>query len=236
LQPKEERLISYALDMKVEVEPLQQGGTSELTSIRIRKGVLVASKRLLQTKIYNIRSKAAEKRTVVIEHPFRSGWKLIEPPKPIERTPSVYRFQVTVEPEKSAKMAINEEQLTSESVAIVSADVNALLVYSRNRVISAKVKAALEKVVEWRNTIIELQRRSAALTQQLNEINEEQTRIRENMKTLSQNSEIYSRYVKKLDAQETQIEGLREQLKKLRGDEETQRKQLEDYLAALQLD
>src|SRR6267142_3578999 len=50
LQPKEERLVSYALDMKVEVEPLQQGGTSELTSIRIRKGVLAVSQRLLQTK------------------------------------------------------------------------------------------------------------------------------------------------------------------------------------------
>jgi len=236
LQPKEERLVSYALDMKVEVEPLQQGGTSELTSIRIRKGVLAVSQRLRQTKVYNIKSKAAEKRAVVIEHPFRSGWKLIEPPKPVERTPLVYRFQTTVEPGKSDKMTINEEQLTSESVGIVSADINTLLVYSRNRVISPQVKTALEKVVQWRNAISELQRRSASLTQQLNEINEEQTRIRENMKTLAQNSEIYSRYVKKLDSQETQIEGLREQLGKLRGEEETQRKQLEDYLATLQLE
>ena len=56
------------------------------------------------------------------------------------------------------------------------------------------------------------------------------------MKTVSQNSEIYTRYIKKFDSQETQIEGIREQLKKLRADEETQRKQLEDYINGLELD
>jgi len=36
------------------------------------------------------------------------------------------------------------------------------------------------------------------------------------MKVLAQNSELYTRYLKKFDEQETQIEGLREQLRKLR--------------------
>ena len=236
LQPKEERLISYALDMKMEVEPLVQGGTSELTSIRIRKGVLVASQRLLQTKTYNSRNKAAEKRTLVIEHPFRPEWKLVEPSKPVERTPSVYRFQLAVDAGKSEKLTINEEQLTREEIGLVSADINMLLLYTRNRVISPKVKAALEKVVEARNSISELERRIALLTQQISEITQEQSRIRENMKTISQNSEIYTRYLKKFDAQETQIEGFREQLQKLRADEATQRKQLEDYITGLELD
>jgi len=236
LQPKEERLISYALDMKMEVEPLVQGGTSELTSIRIRKGVLVASQRLLQTKTYTSRNKAAEKRTLVIEHPFRPEWKLVEPPKPIERSPSVYRFQLTVDTGKSEKLTINEEQLTREEIGLVSADINMLLLYTRNRAITSKVKAALEKVVEARNSISELERRIALLTQQISEITQEQSRIRENMKTISQNSEIYTRYLKKFDAQETQIEGFREQLQKLRADEATQRKQLEDYITGLELD
>jgi hypothetical protein len=236
LQPKEERLISYALDMKMEVEPLLQGGTSELTSIRIRKGVLIASQRLLQTKNYSVRNKAAEKKNIVIEHPFRSEWKLIEPPKPVERTPSVYRFQLAVDAGKSEKLTINEEQLTRENVGIVSADINALLFYSRSKVISPKIKGALEKVVERRNAISELERRNALLTQQLAEITQEQTRIRENMKTVSQNSEIYARYIKKFDAQETQIEDFREQLRKLRAEEEAQRKQLEEYISGLELD
>src|SRR5437867_4930069 len=147
LQPKEERLISYALDLKVEVEPMQQGGTNEVTAIQIRKGVMRVSHRLLQTKAYTIRNKAAEKRTVLVEHPFRSDWKLLEPPKPIERTPSVYRFRVVVEAAKSEKLTVNEEQLTSESIGVINADLNMLLLYSRHRAISPRVKEALEKIV-----------------------------------------------------------------------------------------
>jgi hypothetical protein len=236
LQPKEERLISYALDLKTEVEPLQRGGTNELIAIQIRKGVLVASHRLRQTKTYTIRNKGADKRTVLVEHPFRADWKLIEPPKPIERTPTVYRFQVAVEPGKSEKLDVNEEQLTSESIGLAAADLNRLIIYSRNRAISPKVKEALEKVVAMRNALTELERRIGQINQQINDISQEQTRLRENMKVLAQNSDLYARYLKKLDDQETQIEGLRQQLGKLRSEEEAQRKQLDDYVTGLQLE
>jgi hypothetical protein len=236
LQPKEERLLSYALDLKVEVEPLPEGSTNELTAIQIRKGVIVIRHRLLQTKTYHIRNKATEKRTVLVEYPLRSDWKLIEPPKPVERTPSVYRFQVVVEPGKSEKLTVNEERLTSESVGIINADVNQLLLYSRNRAVSPKVREALEKVVNMRNSLTETQRHVEQVNQQINEIAQEQSRIRENMKVLAQNSELYTRYLKKFDEQETQTEGLREQLRKLRQEAEALQKQLDDDIIGLQLD
>src|SRR5207249_1794009 len=103
-----------------------------------------------------IRNKAAEKRTVLVEHPFRSDWKLVEPPKPAERTPLVYRFQVPVEPSQSAKLDVKEEQLTTESAGLVNADLNMLLLYSRSRAISSKTKEALEKVVGLRNALNEV--------------------------------------------------------------------------------
>ncbi len=236
LQPKEERLLSYALDLKIEVDPSEQTGTNEIVSIQIRKGVIAIKHRLLQTKIYKLRIKASEKRTVLIEHPVRPEWKLIEPPKPVERTPSVYRFQVALEPGKSERLVINEEQLTSESIGMLNADVNALMFYSRHRGISPKLKEALEKVVSMRNSLTDLERRSTQLNQQINDISQEQARIRENMKVLAQNSDVYNRYVKKFDDQETQIEGLREQLRKLRQQSESMQKQLDDYLAGLQVD
>jgi hypothetical protein len=235
LQPKEQRLLSYALDLKVEVEPLQHGDVSELTSIQIRKSVATVTQRLTQAKTYTMRNKAAEKRIVLVEHPFRPDWQLVDTPKPVERTPSVYRFQVAVAAGKSEKLAIKEEHLISESVGLVNADLNMLLLYSRSAVISPKVKAALEKVVGMRNALSDLQRRSGQIDQQLNDITTEQTRIRDNMRVLAQNSELYARYVKELDQQETRIAGLREQLSKLRADEETQHKQLDDYIAGLEV-
>lgn len=233
LQPKEERLISYALDLNVEVEPLQRGGTNEITAIQIRKGVLTASRRLTQSKIYSVRNKAANKRVVLIEHPFRPDWKLVEPPKPFERTPTVYRFQVAAEPGKTEKLEVTEEHVLGESAGLVDADVNLLLLYTRNAAIKSKVKDALGKVVGMRDAIGDLQRRIRQIQQQTGEIAQEQGRIRDNMKVLAQNSELYGRYVKELDKQETQLEGLRGELTGLRAEEETKRKQLEDYVTGL---
>jgi hypothetical protein len=236
LQPHEERLISYALDLKVEVEPVAQSAGNDITALHVRKGLLVLSHRLLETKAYNIRNKAAEKRTVLIEHPFRADWKLLEPPQPAERTPSVYRFQVQVEAGKGEKLLVNEERLTSETIALLNADIDTLLLHSRNHAISSKVKQALEKVVSMRTALADVQRHSAQVSQQINDITQEQNRIRDNMKVLAQNSDLYSRYVKKFDEQETQIESLRTQLTQLRADEATQRKQLDDYLNGLELE
>jgi len=143
---------------------------------------------------------------------------------------------VTVEPGKAEKLTVNEELLSSESVGILSADLNMLLQYSRGRAISSKVKETLEKVVAMRNALADVQRRGAQVNQQINDITQEQTRIRDNMKVLAQNSELYTRYLKKFDEQETQIERLREQLQKLREEETARQKQLEDYLANLQVD
>ena len=42
--------------------------------------------------------------------------------------------------------------------------------------------------------------------QRVDEISQEQARIRENMGKLAPNSELYNRYVKKLDQQETELE------------------------------
>jgi len=118
----------------------------------------------------------------------------------------------------------------------MNADLNMLLLYSRHRAISPKVKEALEKIVAMRNALSDLERRSGQINQQINDITQEQSRIRENMKVLAQNSELYTRYLKKFDEQETQVEGLRDQLRKLRVEEETQRKQLDDFVSNLQLD
>ena len=73
----------------------------------------------------------------------------------------MYRFEVAVAPGQSEKLDVKEEQLVSESVGLVNADVNLLLLYSRSQAISPQIKAALEKVVGLRNALTDLQRQVA---------------------------------------------------------------------------
>ena len=60
-----------------------------------------------------------------------------------------------------------------------------------------------------------------------------QARMRENMGKLAQNSELYNRYVRKLDQQETELDKMRKDIEALKGTEEQQRQELNDYLMGL---
>jgi hypothetical protein len=62
-------------------------------------------------------------------------------------------------------------------------------------------------------------------------ITDDQARLRANLKEMPSTAAAYKRYLDKFDAQETQIETLQAEIKKLLGIEFKQKKELEDFLA-----
>ena len=56
------------------------------------------------------------------------------------------------------------------------------------------------------------------------------------MNRLSQSSELYTRYVKKLDQQETELENLRKEIEGLKNDEAKRQRDLNDYLLNLEVE
>ena len=52
LAPGQDRLISYALDLKAEVEPKLEGGTQELATVSLKKGTMLISRRLVEDRTY----------------------------------------------------------------------------------------------------------------------------------------------------------------------------------------
>src|SRR5205085_579218 len=80
------------------------------------------------------------------------------------------------------------------------------------REIPEAVRKALDDVVQLKSALADATRQTEERRKRLAELTNEQSRIRENMKTLASNSEYYSRLVKKLDEQETTIETLQKEL------------------------
>ena len=68
------------------------------------------------------------------------------------------------------------------------------------------MKEALQRVVQLRSKLDDTRAQRTRLDQRTAKITAEQARIRENMHRLQQNSDLYNRYVKKLDQQETELE------------------------------
>jgi hypothetical protein len=236
LAPGQERLISYALDLKTEVEAQSESQPVELVGVKIRKGTLMVSRRASEEKVYVVRNRDEKKKTVLIEHPYRSDWELLEPKEAQERTREVYRFLVPVEPDKTAKLTVREEKPLSESVELASTGPDVIVYYLKSKQVSAKVKQALEKMVSLRDTLNQTLEEKARREQRVTEISQEQSRIRENMARLSSSSELYTRYVKKLDEQETELDELRRQIERLKDQEARQQRDLNDYLLNLEVE
>jgi hypothetical protein len=235
LPPGQERLLSYAMDLKTEVEPVSEPEQRELVTVSLRKGTLLTTDKAIAEKTYNIRNRDQKPHLVLIEHPFRADWQLASPSTATERTREVYRFAVTVDPGPGTRLRVREEKPLQQSIALSDAGLDVLTYYMRATQVSDKVKQALQRVSTLRDKLDQTVQQRRRFEQQIQEISQEQARMRENMGKLAQNSELYNRYVRKLDQQETEIDKIRKDIESLKGTEEQQRKELNDYLMGLDI-
>ena len=233
LPPGQDRLISYALDLKAEVEPKLEGGTQELTTVSLKKGTMLISRRLVEDRTYLVKNRDAKAKTVLIEQPYRADWKLAEPKEPTERTRDLYRFSVAVDPGKSATLRIKETLPLQESVLLMEGGIDQIAYYQQAKEVSPRVKESLQRVVQLRSKLDDVRAQRTRLDQRAAEITAEHARIRENMQRLQQNSDLYTRYVKKLDQQETELEKLRKEIESLKNGEEEHRRELQNYVMSL---
>ena len=234
LPPGDERLISYAVDLAIRVDSKSEATTDkDAIALKIVRGVLIATTKQVSSQTYTMKNTTGETRTVLVEHPLRSGWKLVAPKEPAERTENLYRFEVGVEAGKTAELAVEEERPLREIIALTSAGVDDIVMLVSAPKISAELKAALQKIAVMKKAIAEIDRQIDEKDERLDEIGEEQDRIRKNMEQLDRKSELYISYVSKFAAQEKEFEGLQTDLKKLRADRAKKQKELDDYISGL---
>jgi hypothetical protein len=235
LPPGTDRLISYALDLDVEIAPTSKYQPQDLLSVRLEKGVLIATHKQSRTQKYIVKNSSGDEKRVLIEYGFDPQWKLIEPKKPTERTRDMYRFAVKAEPGKPAELKIEEQQDVRQDVAVTSLGDDAIRLYLHSKVVSEAVKEALREVSRRKNELGELQRQKQLLDHEVATIDREQQRMRENMKSIDRNTDLYNRYVKKLTDQEDRIETIRGETQKLDAQIAESQRSLDQYLSELNL-
>jgi hypothetical protein len=231
LPPGQERLLSYAIDLQVQVNATNRRQDSRVQTGKLVKGVLQLTRKNVFTQEYTVVNRADRDKVLVIEHPVRKGWKLVDSPKPVETTETLYRFQESVAAGKTATVTVTEEIIQGETIAILPADLGQLEFYSRMGEIPKDVRDALLKAMSLKSALVDTERQMKERQQQLAEITQEQQRIRENMATVSTTSQYYTRLLTKLNDQETGIEKFQGELEQLKQTYERQRKELEIYLA-----
>jgi hypothetical protein len=231
LQPNEERLISYAVDLGTEVNPVPSSDNGRLTQVKAVKGILYTTTKLRETKTYTIVNRNDAERVVLVEHPVRNEFKLTDTDKPAETASDFYRFQVKVPAGKTATQTVTEERLLGEQVQLSNSNDEQIRIFLNSPVTSQKVKDGLKQALDLRLALNKTQRDIGEQQRQLQTITDDQVRLRANLKEMPPTAAAYKRYLEKFDQQETEIEKLQADIKKLQGTEFSQKKEFEDFLA-----
>ncbi|HWJ15690.1 MAG TPA: DUF4139 domain-containing protein [Gemmatimonadaceae bacterium] len=230
--PDQSRLVSYGIDLDVMVSQRFEQAES-VVGAKVVKGTLELNRKLVQTTTYAADNKSAQDKELVIEHAVQPEWKLVDTPKPFETTQSVYRFKGAAPANKVTTLAVKQEWVRNETISLVDNDLSELLTYSRSGQMPKSVRDALAQAVQLKQAVADLDQQITARTQQIGEITAEQTRIRENMRTVAPNSQYYDRLLSKLNEQESTIEKVQGERKDLMAKRDAARAELQRYLETL---
>ncbi len=232
IQPNEERLIAYAIDLGTEVIPQYGPGSNAITSVKANKGIITTVRKFREVRDYKITNRSTTDRVLLIEHPNRTnqGYKVVETAKPTEETAELFRFQTPVAAGKSAEFKVVEERNLSETIQLSNQPDDRILYFigltEVSPALKAKLKAALAVKAQWDAVRTNLQQVSAALQA----ITVDQDRIRKNLKETPKEAPVFDTWLKKLSDQEKEIDSLTAKQKQLLADEVTTRQAYEAFL------
>jgi hypothetical protein len=231
LQPKEERLISYAVDLGTEVNPVPSSDNGRITKVKAVKGLIQTETKIRETKTYTIVNRNEQERLVLIEHPVRNEFKLVDTDKPAETASDFYRFEIKVPAGKTEVQKVTEEHVFAQQVQLSNTDDNQIRFFINQTASSQKVKDGLNQALKLKWEFEKTRREIQEQERQLKVITDDQARLRANLKEMPSTAAAYKRYLDKFDQQETQIEKYQADIKNLQGVEHSQRKEFDDFLA-----
>ncbi len=233
LKPGDSRLLSYAIDLDVAMTTGEETTEVKNLTVKIVSGTLRVVTRRKGTVKYTAFNKSAEARTIWITQARKPEWKLLAPAKPAETTADLQRFELKVPAGQEGSLEVIEERDMTEFISLQNLSDSEFKRILKMEVASPAVKAALAIVHE---AIAAPRLNENALAEEaieLTVINEAQARMRSNLAVADKSSDIYKRYLKKFDDQETEIEKRQAKVKELTKTKEKLAKEFKAMVEAL---
>jgi hypothetical protein len=238
LQPDEERLVSYAIDLGTEVAMKLGNNTSRITSVNAVKGIVYTHTVQREERVYDVSNRSATDRTLLIEHPNRKGqgFAFIGDHKPKEEAADVFRFEVAVGAKKDLSYTVTEERPVESSVQLTNNADDQIRYFLNLKEAPESLKAKLTEALKMKGTWDKVRQDIQAASTRVQKITQDQQRLRANMRELPRDSDLFKRYLKTLEEQEKEMDDLQAKLKALHADEAKAKAAYDDFLANLSTD
>jgi hypothetical protein len=235
LQPDEERLISYAVDLGTEVSVKPGNDTARITSVKAVKGIVTTHTVVREERVYDVSNRSTTDRTLLIEQPNRKGqgFAFIGEHKPKEEAADVYRFEVPVPAKKDLSYTVTEERPVDASVHLTNNADDQIRYFLNLKEAPEGLKAKLQEALKVKGSWDKARQDIQAVTARIQSITTDQKRVRDNLRETPKESPLFQRYLKTLEEQEKEMDDLSARLKALQGDEARTRAAYDDFLANL---
>ena len=239
IRPDEKRLVSYATDLALNVSSTEGSEQERVTRVRVHRGVMTQESEVREKKTYTFRNEDSSPRTVVVEHPVRSGYELRSAARPVETTAAWMRFRLEAGAKQTAALVVEEARPVVATYTISNIDSKLIGTFVQQRSIDKGVEEALRKVVAQKDAIANLEEQKNARDEENQKIYDDQQRLRENMKSLKGSAEekaLVQRYVQQLNTQETRLETLRQEIAQVEAKKDSAQADLDRMIEDLSCD
>jgi len=236
LPPGQSRLITFGIDLQVVIDAPPAKGQSTIRAIRFAqkgKGQIEIQQRYTETQTYQIDNKSDRDKTVIIEHPRQPRYTLYDTPAPLETTASHHRFRVEVSASQSTRFVVQSEFIGAKIIDVDKVNQSVLGFYISSGQLPDDVRSTLTRAIDLQTamtkTLSDINYREA----QIKSITQEQSRMRENIKTVPDKSAYQTRLLNKLNEQETKIEQLQLEIETLTETRDRQQSEWQTFLGTL---
>jgi hypothetical protein len=236
LKAADKRLISYAVDLGTRITQAPGDKPEVVREIHVARGVLTTKLAREETHTYTVRNLDKKAKTLIIEHPLRLGYNLLNQ-KPAEKTAGAYRFEIQLAPGATQEFPVSEENVYERAYQVTSLTPDVILTYVSNRTLSDAGRKELQRIADQKRQIAENDRALQEAEGQTRDLNADEQRIRQNISTLNNVSgqqQQVQNYARQLDAHEQQLATLRDrqaELQKKKSALETELNKLIEALA-----
>ena len=232
----ENRILSYAVDQKVTVEA-SDTRDDVVTGAKLANGTLEIQIVQRKTNSYSIKGAANEDRTVVIETP-RYNWELkSQDIDKVDATFNYLRLPVQVGAGKTEKLDVVWENTASNSISNLD-DLNAsdyAYYASAESKLPDNVRAAFARMGELRAALDVAENAIESLDQERDRIFAEQERIRANLASVPEGSDMQRRYLASLATQEDRLAAIATERAQREGERVAAKQALTGYVQSLTL-
>jgi hypothetical protein len=213
LKAGDKRLITYGVDLGSRVTTAFDSSRANVREIHFARGVLTTRNAVDETRTYTIKNVDPGRKTVIIEHKQRPGYKLLDV-KPSETTADAYRFEVNVGGNATEAFAVREERVYDQTTSISSITPDVLATYLQNKALSDAGRRQLDQIAQKKRDVAANDGQLRQAQADLNGLTQDEERQRRNIESLRNvagQQDLVQQYARQLAAAEVKLAALRDQ-------------------------